>query len=131
MTSHVEIMINARYGGFGISKEGMEEYHKRCPGTDEIDYYDIARHDPVMIQIIKEMGAQVNDTYSHIKLKKIPSQYVRHYSIHEYDGMESVTIDYNTYKIDMSKEILRDQNLSKSDKLTRISAILNADLREV
>ena len=122
-------MINNCYGGFGLSNAAMDEYHKRCPEKQEVDYFDLDRHDPVMIQIVKEMGTKANRSCSEIELKKIPVQYLQHYSIEEYDGLERVVIHYNTYKIDAAKAILLDQSLSKSDKLTRISAILNADLK--
>lgn len=125
----VEIMVNTCYGGFGLSEAAMDEYRKRCPGNENVDYYDIDRHDPVMVQILKQMGEAAFGAFSRIKLKKIPVQYLDHYSISEYDGLEHVVIHYNSYKIDTAKAILRDRHLNKTEKLLRVSAVLNAELR--
>lgn len=126
----VEIMFNTCYGGFSFSKAAMDEWHKLCPGKDTVRCWNIDRHDPVMVQIVKEMGARANGSFSKIELKKIPLEYLHHYEIGEYDGLEAVVINYNAYKIDTAKEILRDQNLTKVEKLARVSAVLNAELEE-
>ena len=131
MTNQTEIMLNVCFGGFGLSDEAMDEYRKQCPGKEDIDDYTIDRHDPVMVNIVKEIGTRsAGSAFAEIRLVSIPSQYVKYYSIHEYDGRESVAIHYNKYKINSAKEILQDQTLTKSDKLARLSAILYADLED-
>jgi len=124
----VEIMYNTCYGGFSFSKAAMDEWHKRCPGKDKVRCWNMDRHDPVMVQIMKEMGKTANGNFSKIELKKIPLEYLHHYEIGEYDGLEGVVINYNAYKIDTAKEILRDQTLTKAEKLARVAAVLNAEL---
>jgi hypothetical protein len=125
----VEIMFNASYGGFSFSKAAMEEYQKRCPEKDWIEDWKMDRHDPVMVRIVKEMGNRANGSFSNIQLQKIQSDFLHHYKISEYDGLENVVIDYNAYRIDTAKAILRDTNLTKSDKLARVSAVLNSELK--
>ena len=121
-------MYNTCYGGFSFSRAAKDEYRKKCPEKEEDDCWDIDRHDPVMVQIVKELGTRANGLCSEIQLKKIPLEYLHHYKIREYDGLERVVIDHNAYKVDKAKAILRDPSLTKSDKLTRVSAVLNADL---
>jgi hypothetical protein len=129
MTDLTEIMLNVCYGGFGLSNEAMEEYRRRCPGKDDVEDDSIDRHDSVMVNIVKEIGTRsAGAAFAEIRLVSIPSQYVKYYSINEYDGNESVTIHYNRYKINSAKETLQDPTLTKSDKLERLSAILYADL---
>ena len=124
----IEVMINECYGGFSVSNSAINEYRKRCPEKEAVCNYDVDRDDAVMIQIFKEMGERANGKHAQIKLQQIPARYARHYSIGEYDGLEHVVIHYNAYKIHAAKEILSDKNLTKSEKLTRISTVLNADL---
>ena len=131
--STVEVMVNTCFGGFGLSEAAMNEYHRRClskareGGEENSLEYGISRHDPVMVQIVREMGLLASDRYAKVCLEMIPAQYVHHYSIREYDGMESVKVHRNAYKVEAARAILRDRMLSKVDKLTRLAAVLNAE----
>ena len=122
MSDQIEVMINTCFGGFGFSPQAIAEYRRANP---EQDTNQIERHDPVMVKIVKDMGGLANGFCAKIGLEKIPSQYVNHYSISEYDGSESVEIHYNKYKVDSAKSILRDGSLTKSEKLASIAAVLN------
>jgi len=119
-------MYNACYGGFGLSEAAMEAYRARCPDVDpELSEYAISRHDPVMVEIVKELGEAASDRYAKIRFRRVPVQYKDFYQIREYDGLESVVILKNEFKLDAVKCILNDRSLSKADKLTRISAVVN------
>ena len=138
----IEIMVNECFGGFGFSKDAIKEYLKRSsaePNNPElmtgndgqaINEYNVQRHNPVMVQIVKEMGFRANGAFAEIHLKKIPSQYIKHYSIEEYDGRESVVIQYDKYKVDSAKMLLKSSHLSKEQKLAQISALLHAQLEK-
>jgi hypothetical protein len=128
-----EIVINARYGGFGLSdeafalylkKKGIKYYRRKSEypsivGDDFcrvpfekyekvknegykkdgnfkdinsknwwLSYRDIERDDPILIEVIKELGAKANGMCAKLKIVKIPSNV--DWEINEYDGLESV-----------------------------------------
>jgi hypothetical protein len=127
MSDTVQIMYNACYGGFGFSDLAKEEYCKLCPGATDID--NIERHDPVMVQIVLDLGPErAGARFAKIELEEIPSRYVNHYSILEYDGMETVRVRYNKYKLDYARLVLQNKELlSQTEQLECLSAILNQD----
>ena len=109
-----QIVINQCYGGFGISDQAIEQY-ARLKGIDlerrdskwnknGYDYYhkgkfftlnNIERDDPVLIQLVKEMGESANDWASHLKIVEIPGDV--DWQIQEYDGMEWVSEKHRTW----------------------------------
>lgn len=128
MTSRIPVMFNACFGGFGLSDAAMTAYRERCPDAGaDLDSWGILRHDAVMVEIVRELGDAANDRYAKIRLQRIPAQFVNFYQIDEYDGMETVVLLRNEYKLDAVKSILRDRSLSKADKLVRISAVVNQE----
>ncbi len=120
----IPVMYNACYGGFGLSSAAMTEYRRRCPQAEEQDFR-ISRHDPVMVEIVREMGGAASDRFAEIHFERIPVQYADYYEITEYDGLESVVIHKNEYKLDAIRSILGDRAISKANKLSRISAVVN------
>ena len=124
----ISVMYNACFGGFGLSAAAIAEYRRRCPNAEEdLPDYRIPRHDPVMVAIVREMGAAANDRFSQIHLRTLPAHYEKYYAIREYDGMESVAVRRHEYQVDAIKSILGDRTTSKADKLARISAVVNAE----
>ena len=129
MTASVEILYNKCYGGFGFSSDAMSEYVKRKALDPSLfDEEEIERHDTVMIQIVKEMGPRADGYCVKLGVCSIPSHFVKYYEIVEYDGSEYVRIKYDAYKIDTAKLLLRNANLSKTEKIARAYAILSAQL---
>jgi hypothetical protein len=59
---------------------------------DMIDYYfyygDIERNDPILIQVVEELGYEANNMFSKLEVVEIPDDV--QWEIHDYDGMESV-----------------------------------------
>jgi hypothetical protein len=104
--------------------------HNEEPNFRAINAYNIKRHDPLMIQIVKELGEKANGFCAQISIETIPSQYINHYSIEDYDGSERVVIHYNKYKVDSAKDLLRNPTLTNFEKIARISALLHAPLKE-
>ena len=120
----VPVMVNRCYGGFGLSEAAMDEYRRRRPLAEDVVYYDIERDDPLMVQIVRELGARANGPHAQIELERIPAVYARHYSIHEYDGLEHVVLHRNAYRVDTARAILRDRHLTPKEKLWRVAAVL-------
>src|ERR1700679_2410102 len=102
MSDFVEVVINVRYGGFGLSNEAKNLYKERSNGV----LHEGIRHDIVLVQIVKELGTDANDKFSELSIEKIPVEFKNCYVINEYDGMES---------IDLSPELLVKYKLSNID----------------
>ncbi len=129
MAENVEILYNRCFGGFGFSDEAVEQYRSRKDGIDPtFDPYEIERHDALMIQIVKELGPRANGYCAKLAIHTVPSHFVKHYEIVEYDGSESVRINYDAYRIETAKSMLQNANLTKSEKIARAIAVLNAKL---
>lgn len=98
-----KIVINLCYGGFGLSREGMELYEKYKKGSTEIYHSaifkdekpkrawknaeDPARHDPTLVRVVEELGDKASSDVSNPTVIRITSNL---YRIEEYDGFESL-----------------------------------------
>lgn len=119
-----KIVYNACYGGFGLSREAVELYlnYKGIPyypysdkynevyffledfhgkddvwGCDVFDTSSIERHDPILVQVVEELGDLANGSYANLQIYETEAN---QYFIEEYDGIESVVVstdDYWTY----------------------------------
>jgi hypothetical protein len=112
----MKIVINSEHGGFGLSDEALELYLTRKglpfvkeewkfgrfnflkPDNKKECYLDfeIERNDPVLVQIVEELGEEANGLYSSLKIVEIPDD-VKWY-IGEYDGMESVHEEHRIWR---------------------------------
>lgn len=104
----MEIVINKCYGGYGLSNEAVELYltKKNIPivpnpayASKYFKYYivgdderfsdrSIFRTDPVIIEVIKELGKKANGSNAELEIVSIPDGC--DYYIDEYDGIESI-----------------------------------------
>jgi hypothetical protein len=129
MADKIEIIINACYGGFGLTEEAFEAYKARAsPVPDASDEYAIPRHDPVLVSIVKEMGDRAWDLHAKLEIRHIPAQYTGFYRISEYDGLEHIEILYNKYKVHAAKAMLADTQLTLSVRVARALAVLSERL---
>jgi hypothetical protein len=97
----MKVVINNCFGGFGLSEKALARYNELCmlDASRIIDkeityYYDIERNDPLLVQVVEELGKEAEDRYSLLKIVDIPdgiSWYVE-----EYDGLESI---HETHRI--------------------------------
>jgi hypothetical protein len=87
-----KIVFNACYGGFGLSDKAVARYWeiKGLPVHDAFTISDIEedRADPVLVQVVEELGEEVNSWSSKLVIRELPAGTL--YRIDEYDGMESV-----------------------------------------
>lgn len=130
-----KIVINACYGGFGLSHKAVMRYaeikgiklypviddvqkeiygdeatfdnkeiycgYYTKPPTDDNDdeYYwpgrDIQRDDPILIQVIEELGEDADGYCSELKIIEIPDDI--EFTIEEYDGNEWVAEKHKTW----------------------------------
>lgn len=53
---------------------------------------DLSRTDPVLVQVVEELGERANDSFAQLFIAEVPAG--TRYRIDEYDGLESVmTVD--------------------------------------
>jgi len=90
------IVINTVHGGFGLSEPAIEIYKERR-GIADPDWYDhdLARDDPILVSIVREMGAAANGKYADLKIVEVP--YGVEWTIAEYDGIEWVAEKHRTW----------------------------------
>lgn len=60
-----------------------------------IDTRPESRHDPVLIQVVEELGAEADGMYARLKVVEIPDGV--EYVIEEYDGLEHIAEAHRTW----------------------------------
>lgn len=100
-----KVVINCCYGGFSLSDEGVKRYFElkgytpipvkteysfqckwRCEELPNFYCRDLERHDPVLVQVVKELGKKANGECANLVVVEVNGRY----RINEYDGMESI-----------------------------------------
>ena len=107
----MKIVINKKHGDFLPSKEAILLYGekkdlkiiaKQDQVIKTITHYflnevknenlfaewEIKRNDPVLVEVVEQLGDLANSCYSKLKIVEVPDD-VKWY-IHDYDGIESV-----------------------------------------
>lgn len=91
-----KIVINACFGGFGLSEAALDEYKSRKDITDpNFYYYDIPRDCPVLVAMVEEQGTAVNGGFADLKIVEVPDDV--DWYIDEYDGNEHVAERHRTW----------------------------------
>ena len=121
MPNNNEVLYNACYGGFGFSKEAIAEYRARG-GAFEGHWDRIPRNDPVMVSVVRDLGARANGMCAKLLIASVPAPFETHFQIDEYDGMESVRVDHRQWFIDHTRAVLRSR-LAAPDKVRAIAAL--------
>ena len=83
----MKIVINACYGGFGLSKEALALFNERS-GTVNTYEYDIERNNPILVEIVEQLGEAADGHFAELKVVEIPDDV--QWQIEEYDGNEWV-----------------------------------------
>jgi hypothetical protein len=95
-----KIVYNVCYGGFGLSDEAEIRYRELTGnvGNEDFDVYDIDRADPILVQVVEELGDAANGIIADLTITDVLVG--TKYRIDEYDGHEAVmTIDDYTWRI--------------------------------
>jgi hypothetical protein len=103
-----KVVINTCYGGFGLSKQACELYAERkglkvgkwnanWGFFENGDFYDreIPREDPILIEIVEELGAAASSQYSDLKVVNVPED--ANWGVEEYDGKEWIAETHRTW----------------------------------
>jgi hypothetical protein len=102
-----KVVYNACYGGFGLSNEAMDrmvelgydlklnpkynpnsksKYGDTSQKYECGNYVDCARHDPILVQVVEELGEKANGKCANLVIAEVSGPY----RIDEYDGFEGV-----------------------------------------
>ena len=102
-----KVVYNACYGGFGLSNEAMDrmvelgydlklnpkynpnaksKYDDTARKYECWGYVDCPRHDPILVQVVEELGYKASDDCANLQIEEVYGPY----RIDEYDGIERV-----------------------------------------
>ena len=92
------IVINTKHGGFCLSEQASRLFAQRTGITYDHAWAHnlIARDDPVLVAIVRELGADANGNYADLKIVEVP--YGVEWQIEEYDGVEWVAEKHRTWR---------------------------------
>lgn len=92
----MKIVINDCYGGFGLSDSAWTQYCQACGWDPQAAYdTDIARDDPLLINLVESMGQSANGQHAELRVVEIPDGVL--WQIEEYDGSEWVAEQHRTW----------------------------------
>ena len=82
----MKVVINSCYGGFGLSKTAKDLYSEISGNEVVFDEFVISRADPVLVQVVEELGEFADGDFAELKIVEIPDGV--DWFIQEYDGVE-------------------------------------------
>ena len=91
----MKIVINACYGGFGLSKEALALFNERS-GTTITYEHDIERNNPILVEIVEQLGESADGGFAELKVVEIPDDV--NWYVEEYDGREWVAERHQTWE---------------------------------
>lgn len=90
MSGH-DVIYNDCYGGFGLSDAAearLSEMGMKMPSRYGEPAWDlISRHDPRLVEVVRDMGSEANGACACLSIEHIKGDV---YRICEYDGLEQV-----------------------------------------
>ena len=90
-----DIAINTCFGGFSLSTIAVERLKELgSAAAAQYPHYK-SRSDPLLIQVIRELGAAANGSFASIEIVEVPDDV--EWEIPEYDGMEHVAEVHRTW----------------------------------
>ncbi len=96
----MKVVYNNCYGGFGLSDAAIARYWqlKGEPKPEGWWHYDLAREDPLLVQVVEELGKAAGTSFADLQIANVPTG--TRWRIDEYDGNECVkTIDDYNWKV--------------------------------
>ncbi len=92
------VVINDCHGGFSLSETAQNRY-KELTGITDKDFRidrDVARDDPYLVQIVKELGSEADGRYAELRIVEIPADV--DWIVEEYDGREWIAERHRTWR---------------------------------
>ena len=98
-------LYNKSYGGFGFSERFHEYFFEKY---DEmlVDRWSYQRDDQRIFELVQELGVQASQgDCCRLAAKSFPIKYKGFIYVHEYDGKETIGIDYDMYFVHKFRSI--------------------------
>lgn len=90
-----KVAINNCWGGFSLSDAAVALWKEKT-GEEIYSHPLCSRDDPTLIKVIEELGVEkASGGLARISIVEVPDDVAWH--IHEYDGMEHVAEEHNTW----------------------------------
>lgn len=77
------------------NKDFGDRFEGDIPNENYISVLDIERNDPLLVQVVEEMGDKANGSHSDLNIVEIPDDV--EWEIEEYDGIEWVSEKHRTW----------------------------------
>ena len=98
-----KVVINACFGGFGLSDEAIAMYRERkgIAADERATYADeLARDDADLIAVVEALEPEKagDDRYAELKVVEVPMWlHEKGWHIEEYDGLEHIAENHQTW----------------------------------
>ena len=127
----MNVSLNKTYGGYSLSKTAIKLCKDR--GLANICYSNVEcfREDPIVIQVIKELGKNANDECSKLCIVTIPTIYKDIYSIEEYDGWETINLNHSNYQLIEIQKIVSDDEDNKIERIQSVLSLVEPEVKNV
>lgn len=96
----MKVVINDCFGGFSLSNKAIARYNEitgRNRSNDYCDGREIKRDDPVLVQVVEELGKEANGNYANLVIIELPNEPGLKWHIADYDGSEHIAEDHRTW----------------------------------
>lgn len=132
-----KVLYNTSLGRWFPSTKAINLYNIRMKELNpkfnplDLDLFDtcnFTRHDPVLVQIYRELGKEFDNDNSKTSCASIHKKHVNYYNIEDYDdGCERVIINLDRYELDELKNklktTLQNTTMTNDQKIKEIKEI--------
>ncbi len=120
------VLYNDCYGGFIYSDEVKNIIKKEF--NPVLIYEDKFRLDPFVLDLYDKLGDKFGSPGTEIKVDDVPIYFKSHFSIHEYDGMESIKYRFSDLKLYLIS-FVNQSNMTFEQKSNLIQMILDKEYK--
>jgi len=92
----MKVVINKRFGGFGLSKAAYTELGLEWDDFGFEYKTDASRADPKLVACVEKLGVAASGDYSRLSVVEIPDGI--EWAIEEYDGQEWIAEKHRTWR---------------------------------
>ena len=97
------IVLNGRYGGFSLNDWILDQLKTRGKNFSSYDASYEQRMDIDLLTLIENHPEKIKSFSTHLYIQEFEKKYINYIRIDEYDGLESLEINYDKYSLDQEK----------------------------
>ena len=109
----VKFCICVKYGGFGLSEEAVQMLMEL--GVEYLSYNNNSidfRSNPRVIEVIEQLGLdRARGDCCKLKIIEVPKELIKYVTIHEYDGLENWSINFDEAYADLLHKIMNGEDV--------------------